>query len=313
MTACRDSASAEPLGATAPPATAWVVVEQPGPWGRDAIVDGHLPDALAAHLATAKGTGVSVILARHPDRPERAGRSDRHVWIASTAPGHSWMREAVLDGDEALLDLDFTAIAAGSLPAMGTGHAAPILFVCTHSGRDACCAVHGRALVTELLAEGTEHLWECSHLGGHRFAPTALSLPTGTVYGRLDPTSARRVIDDTAQGRIPLEHYRGRSSFPQALQAAEIKVRHTEGIDQAQDLDVLWVRDGRAIPVPPGATLDNLASLLAEVRHIDGRSWHVPVRHIPLAAPRQESCGKEPVDGATWTGVSCIPIDPWRR
>ena len=314
MTACRDSAAAEPLTATAPPATAWLVLEQPGPWGRDAVSDSHLPDALAAHLQSAKGTGVSVLLARHPDRPERSASEGRHVWFASTAPGHSWMREAVLTDDAALLECDFAAIASGSLPAIGSGSTTPLLLVCTHSGRDACCAVHGRALVTSLMSAGADRsrLWECSHLGGHRFAPTALSLPTGTVFGRLDLDSAQQVMDDAARGQLHLAHYRGRSAFPQALQAAEIKVREVEGITDASALDVLWVRNGRAIPVPPGATLDNLASLLAEVRHMDGRSWHVPVRHLPLPRARMESCGKDPVEGAAWVGVSCIPIDPWR-
>ena len=31
-----------------------------------------------------------------------------------------------------------------------------------------------------------DEVWECTHLGGHRFAPTALVLPTGYSYGRLD-------------------------------------------------------------------------------------------------------------------------------
>ena len=70
--------------------------------------------------------------------------------------------------------------------------APPALLVCTHAERDPCCGTDGRALVDALAAAGVPDVWECSHLGGHRFAATALVLPTGYLYGHLDSTARSR-------------------------------------------------------------------------------------------------------------------------
>jgi len=311
---CSISAIAEPLAATAALATAYVIVEQPGPWGHDAIHDSHLPAAMADHLSSAAGTGTRVLLARHRSRPERASDGTRHLWIGFTAPGSVRMRHTDHATDDDILSLDLAAIAANALPPIGEKSDAGIMFVCTHSGRDRCCAVHGRALVSELTQsfEDPLSIWECSHLGGHRFAPTALVMPSGIVYGRLDLPSARQIATHLGDRTVNLDHCRGRSAFAPPLQAADLAVRHFANILDADALDALWVRDGRAVPVPPGVTLDMIASALTEVRHVDGRAWRVSVRQAPLPNARQESCGKAAQDGHAWVAGDVEVAAPWR-
>lgn len=303
----------EPLAGTAPTAQCWIVIEQPGPWGRQALVDSRLDPEVGRALQSAmEGTGTRVVLARHGQRRELTG--GRRVWVAHTAPGTEVLREGVLDDVRDLLRWDLATMAAGSLPEFGHVRTEPILFVCTHSKRDACCAIHGRALIDQtralLPAAAQDRLWESSHLGGHRFAPTALALPTGAVFGRLTAPAAASVIERRSLGDA-LPCYRGRSSFPPPMQAAEARVR--QELDAEPDaLDVLWVRGDRAIPVPPGDELAGIASMLAEVRHPDGRAWRVTVRQEPLAAARPESCGAEPVRSHAWRAVELAPAASWR-
>jgi len=313
VTECSVSARDEPLAATAALAAAYVIVEQPGPWGHDALAESHLPTAVAAHLATAAGSGTRVLLARHISRPERASDGTRNLWIGFTSPGSVRMRHTARATDEDLLSLDFHAIASNALPPIGERTDTPVMFVCTHSGRDRCCAIHGRALVAALAQESgaLPQVWECSHLGGHRFAPTALVMPTGVVYGRLDLESASAILRQLPDGDIDLDHCRGRSAFPAPLQAADLAVRRFAGVLEADALDALWVRDDRAVPVPPGVPLDTIASALAEVRHVDGRAWRVAVRQMPLQESRQESCTKEAVPGVFWTAGEVVPAVPW--
>ena len=64
----------------------------------------------------------------------------------------------------------------------------PLLLVCAHEQRDPCCGLDGQALLDALAGPD---VFACSHLGGHRFAPTAMVLPTGYVYGHLDASSPR--------------------------------------------------------------------------------------------------------------------------
>lgn len=308
---CSLDAADEPLAGTAPLAQAWVVLEQPGPWGRQALLDSRLdPDVGEALLTAASGTGTTLLLARHPDRLERRGEGDgRRIWVAHTAPGRAFLRTGTITDPADLLAWDFTSIGAGALPPVGQASPSPVTFVCTHSGRDACCATHGRALLTALMARTSDRssLWECSHLGGHRFAPTALVLPSGLVYGRLDVPTAEAIAR-----RTPLDALRGRSFFPAPMQVAEIAVRRVAEMRDTDVLDVLWVRGERCVPVDPGVALESIASMLAEVRHEDGRAWRVPVRELPLEHPRRESCGREQVSGATWHADEVVAVADWR-
>ena len=63
----------------------------------------------------------------------------------------------------------------------------PLVLVCGHGRRDACCARLGRPLYDALLPElAAESLWLSSHQGGHRFAPNLLWLPDGLLFGRVE-------------------------------------------------------------------------------------------------------------------------------
>lgn len=317
MTACSAESLRvqEPLIGSAPVAQCWIVIEQPGPWGREALVDSHLDVGLGERLAElAAGTGTRLVLARHPDRLERTVGATRNIWVAHTAPGTTRLRHGV-DDPAIVATWDLAAMANGSLPEFGTPTVDPVLFICTHSGRDACCAVHGRQLVGEVLdrvpADARARIWETSHLGGHRFAPTALALPSGDVFGRLTLADAMTVIADESARIVSLASLRGRSAFPAPLQVADAAVRRDFTIIDRDVLDVLWVRGDRCVPVQPGQELEEIASMLTEVRHVDGRAWRVTVRHEPLPEPRAESCGKAAVEGYAWRAVAVEPTEPW--
>lgn len=281
---CADAAleASEPLAATAPVATCWVVIEQPGPWGRQALLDSPLDPGVGAALAErASGSGTTVLLARHATRPARSWDPlTRRAWIADVARGI--LLEGTLPDPRAALDWDLAAMAEGGLPAFGERRDEPLLLACTHSGRDACCAVLGRALVD---ATG---LWECSHLGGHRFAATVLVLPDGYLHGRVDPPALGALRAARERDRLHLPTCRGRSAYARPLQCAELAVRAMEGIAEV------------------GAFADVTALGAGEVRvtHADGRSWHVRVRQERLPGERPESCGGEPSPVEAWRAVS---------
>jgi hypothetical protein len=260
-------AAGEPLAGTAATATAWLCLEQPGPWGRDAVVQSHLDPELGAELTRrAAGTGVRILLIRRPGKhaDTHVGAS-RRLYLASTTPGASWLEQADLAAPEEVLELDFAALGQGRSTAFGTPVTTPLLLVCTNSKRDVCCALYGRPIATAL------NLWECTHTGGHRFAPTGVLLPTGHLYGRLDHQLAQRVIADG----ITADRCRGRSCFTPRGQVAEVAVRARLG----ETRDVLTV---------VGETADS-----ATVRHADGREWRVTLTEQTVPA-RPASCGQSP-------------------
>ena len=320
------SAAAEPLAGTAPVSQSWIIIEQPGPWGRQALTNSRLDADLGALLKAASAdSGTTVLLARHPDRLERdlhGGQlladplgAVRNIWVAHTAPGDTRMRRGVTGDLSQIGSWDLSAIAQGNLPPFGVSVKDSTLFICTHSGRDQCCAVHGRALLAaaldRLAPDERAQVWEVSHIGGHRFAPTALSLPSGAVYGRLGVDDVLRIRGHDVLRTVSTLNYRGRSAFPQPLQVAEIAVRNMDGVLDRDVLDVLLIRDGRAIPVKPGGTLPETKLLLLEVRHVDGRAWQVSVRREARPTARAESCGGEQLDFFVWRSMGVNEAVRW--
>jgi len=309
----------EPLAGSAPRARAWLVVEQSGPYGFAALTTSHLPQAVRETLGSLpKDLGTTVVLARRVGRhaDDHVAIERRRFWFAHVAPGGVRMRSGVLD-DADLLRPDLAevlaAAAVGELPPWGARTDEPLLLVCTNSRRDVCCALHGRPVAESLGADPaySSRVLEVSHLGGHRFAPTALLLPTGHVFGRLDPGSARAVLDAAASDDLgPLEHHRGRTALAQPAQAAETAVRAATGITGLDDLDALRRVEGRVLPAGPRwAGVDGVARV--EVRHRDGRAWQVTVNRGTLPEPKPESCGKGAVEAHVWIAGEPVAAPRW--
>lgn len=259
----------EPVAATGPTAVNWLCLEQSGPWGRKALLESRLDPGVGAELVRrSDGSGTRVLLVRRPGR-SAPGRG-RRVFLARTTPGATSLHTATIDDPRELLDLDFDA------PQLGEASAEPLMLICTNGRRDRCCAVLGRPIAEELDHGFRPSVWECSHLGGHRFAPTALLLPTGYTYGRLDLATAQAALLAARKGQVELAGVRGRSTWSRRGQAAELAVRERLG---EFDPDVLTVSEEQDEPV--------------RVTHLDGRSWVVEVVERPVP-PAPAGCGEEP-------------------
>jgi hypothetical protein len=217
----------EPLTGTASPVRAFLLVENAGPWGVDALRNSRLPLAVKESLAErAAEAGVRVLLVRKHGRA--TPRADLRVFAAYAAPERPWTETATLAGPEALADLDLASFGAGRSPGL-TSYTGQLLCVCTHGRHDTCCAERGRPVAAMLAQRFPEQTWEVSHIGGDRFAGNLLVLPTGLYYGRLDPSSAIGVAEATGRGELVLEHLRGRSGYGTAVQSAEIYLRRELG------------------------------------------------------------------------------------
>lgn len=264
----------EPIQATAPFATSWILVEQPGPWGPDALTESNLDSGVAAELSRRTGPlNCRVLLIRR-----RAGRysgAEVTCYLANAQRAGLWMEQLTLSSPARLLDLPLEDLLTSST-APGAGPAAQEAFlVCTHGRRDPCCAEYGRALIKE-LAHGPD-VWECSHLGGHRFAANLACFPHGLFYGRVQSSDARPIIERYRAGMLVLDNYRGRSSDDPVVQAADYLVRREQGI---LGIDAL--------------TLNGVAHNgdAAQVEFTDGPNCYRVQLALTRGAPRQESCNK---------------------
>jgi (2Fe-2S) ferredoxin len=146
-----------------------------------------------------------------------------------------------VEHQEDLRELDFAAtLASGSL---GTPLDGPLFLVCTHGKRDRCCARYGRPLYDAVRERaGLDRVWQSSHVGGDRFAGNVVVLPHGLYYGRVDPGDVDALLAAHAAGSVVLDRYRGRSSYPFRVQAAEQAIRESTGLVGIGDLAFLGAR-----------------------------------------------------------------------
>lgn len=261
----------EPLLGTASTVRRWVLIEQPGPWGRDALPESQLGPDLGRELKLrVRKAGARPLLIR---RSGGATSEPRTAYVCSTSA--NWIEQVTFDDPEELLELDLDAL-ADDRSLGGDPVEQPLLLTCTNGRHDACCAEMGRPAADAFDAAIGDGAWEVSHIGGDRFAANVLWLPVGVYYGRVAAEDAALVAALAATGRLSLPHYRGRSILPFAAQAAEIMLRRELVCDQ---LDVLELErferaedGGRAI----------------FTRH-DER-WLVSFRVTPESEPQQLTC-----------------------
>jgi hypothetical protein len=292
----------EQLAGSAPEAVAWVALEQSGPWGAKAFTSSHLDPGLGRALESAAGSHrTRAVLVRRPGRHAdtnvETGTDQRRVLVAFTVPGRTWLLEGTVTSPFALLDLDWPGLERGdvaavrrSLPGLVLA-AEPHLLVCTNGARDLCCAVRGRPIALGLAAGHPRLVWEVTHTSGHRFAPTAVLLPAGTLHGRLDLDAAEALLLEAAAGRTVLVGARGRSTWPAAAQVAELAVRERTGELRLDELAVLT------------HDLVGTYGWRTVVGHRDGRSWRVDVSSVASEEERAESCGKALKPLRRWVAV----------
>jgi hypothetical protein len=224
----------EPMIGTASRVTAWLLLEQPGPWGPGPVIDSHLERWLsAALLRRAKDHRVRMLLIRQPGWRKPAGPV--RCYLAHSGRSASWLEALDLDGPAELADIDWTSLRRETPPGLGTPVREPLYLVCTHGRHDPCCADHGRPLVAALVDAGVA-VWESSHVGGDRFAGNLVCLPEGVYFGRVGPDAGPGLVADYEAGLLRLEHFRGRSCHPPLVQAAELAVREAAAAPGRHDL-----------------------------------------------------------------------------
>ena len=268
---CADVARdrSDPLIGTAPPAQRWLLIEHPGPW--------HLTAMASEPIAGSVSQALQAACAAHHARPVLIRRHGRQ-------PAHQHWRWGVVDSlnrrslwgtwseAEDLL---------GALPALAGRSAAwartgPLLLVCAHATRDVCCALRGRPVARALSERWSSATWECSHLGGDRFAANVAVLPEGVVYGNLDEVSAVEVVAAHLDGRTITQHLRGMSAYSPPMQAALGHVLEQLGGASFRD-----VRSHGITPLGEDRWLAEVRVDGAEPsgrRLVIGRNWRPPAR-----------------------------------
>ncbi len=275
---------------TAFPADRILLVEQPGGWGKDGLAASRFDRAIANQLIQQLGRrNVRVLAIRRPGRnpePER-----RHWAYADCRVGRQQLSGGTFDADEELLRLDIDALEPAS-------DQRPVYAVCAHGTHDMCCAIEGRPVAAALDRECPGRAWECSHVGGDRFAANVLVLPTGQQYGQV--TDANLLATAAESGRVVPELLRGQVGLPPAAQAAIVHVQRELGL-----LAAGAVRSGRVTGQPA-------EELQVEV-HADGRWYEVGVQRVVGPAAKLTCRALGPRTPISYRPLWLREVDPETR
>lgn len=226
----RSAERGDPVAGTAGLGERWLLAEIDGSWGRDAFFESRLDPVIGRALVRrAESAGVRPVAIRRPARRADARRATTGWrWaLVDARPGHERVGWGFAPTTDDLLTVPLDADSD-----TGEASLSPVYLVCTHARHDQCCAVKGRPVVTALAAAYPDETWECSHLGGDRFAATMLLLPHGLSYGRVMPDEVAGIVDAAARGRIVPQSFRGRTAFSMPVQAAQAFARAELGDDR---------------------------------------------------------------------------------
>lgn len=98
--------------------------------------------------------------------------------------------------------------------------------VCTNGKKDKCCAKFGFPVYK--FMEGminSGDVWECTHIGGDRFAANLVYLPYGIYYGRVTVEDIPDIVDACTDNKIHENNYRGISRLSFLKQSVEYYLR----------------------------------------------------------------------------------------
>jgi hypothetical protein len=216
----------EQIFGTATRSNVWLLLEYPHPMGAKAFEESNIPEPTKQYLNSIKNSipGTRIQLIKRPSTHSR----DITFFLALTRESLPLLFEFHLDNYEDLPDLNLAAaFSEDGLKEHIRNR--PLFLICTNGKRDPCCAQWGLPLYKGLSKINPDSIWQTSHVGGHRFAPNMVCFPHGICYGRADHQRAQILIDAYQQQQILLENFRGRSTYPPEVQAAEYYMRKKTG------------------------------------------------------------------------------------
>lgn len=270
---------------TATEAAHWLLIEDPTPWGDEAVADADWFPKVRSALSEWKNAVPDLrvqLVRRGLGTWEAPGRIRCFAVRAGAAP---IVRDWTLESYGALSTLDVP----GALRATRNEEDRdPLVLTCVNGKRDACCAKWGRPVAQAVADAIPDAAWQTSHLGGHRFAPTLLVLPHGTQYGWLQPDDVPDLLAAHRQGRLfALDRVRGHVDQPRPVQAVCLSLR-----SRLDERDLNAVQETVVDAGEGGWTVQVT---------VDGKTHTAHVQQNERAVAFPHSCGSdEPTPDVEW-------------
>ena len=223
--------SNEELFGTAPRVDVWFLLEYRGAWSDNTFVSSKISENVKRRIDECLESIPNSRLQLIKRQNDSEGKLK--FYLAKSDELDPKLFEFDLSDYEEILDLDVDEMLSGESNLRGRA----LFLICTNGAHDKCCGKYGVPVYLEAVKrEDGFMIWQCTHLGGHRFAANVLFMPYGIYYGRVDLGSVSELIEDAKNRHIRIENYRGRCCYSREVQAAEYFLRDNTGISDLNSI-----------------------------------------------------------------------------
>jgi hypothetical protein len=207
----------------------YVLIECPPPWTSEAFNSRWVPSNLQLLVEEVKRARLPIrFLLIANDQSHKVDYTTLLIYQKKEGLSNGYRRqEFKLANIEQAAGVVRKCLWGNSPESVTTNQVTRDILVCTHGSHDKCCARYGNPFyfhAKETIANlGLDNvrIWQSSHFGGHRFAPTAIDLPEGRYYGVLDQDAFRAILTRSGDIQCLNQVYRGWGILPTALQILE--------------------------------------------------------------------------------------------
>ncbi len=206
------SIAIDPAG-TAIRADRIVLIETPAPWPKPVFAHDLLEPVDAIFKSAARSTRM---LACTPDR-RATPTSPQRLWVFDRRVNSTHERQFEFRDEAELLDLARELCAeteGGFITTNGLKRDRRLdeatVLVCAQGSHDVCCGSDGQRLINDLSTLAPEiRVFAVSHTGGHRFAPTAMTLPDGRMWAYVGAELLKSILARSADPADAAQYCRG--------------------------------------------------------------------------------------------------------
>ncbi len=250
-------------GGTAIRADVLVAAETPLPWPKPAFdhpLLAPVPAAVAAAPVPVR------VLAAVPSSADA-------LKVVSYRRCPTGVERAEWRTDQEGLTATVTAIVGGEEPAYAepvAGGMSAEVWICTQGSHDMCCGADGTRLAQEVTDRWVDvTVRRVSHTGGHRFAPTGVTLPDGRMWGYLDLAALEAILTRTGDPAALADRCRG--WWGAAVGPAQVAERALLTVDG-------WAWESAPRTVEVLGEADGVTTVRISAGEGPARSWLAEVR-----------------------------------
>ncbi|WP_232224197.1 sucrase ferredoxin [Mastigocladopsis repens] len=216
----------------------YVLVECPTPWTRNAFDSKPIPQNLRALREEVSQTGLSVrLLLIYNEHLKQTNSTRCIIFRQQEAFSKGYNKQEFQVPNISNVTPILKECLLNEILHESTETQTRDILICTHGSNDKCCAKYGIPFYKHALSTVAKlslnhvRIWQVSHFGGHRFAPTVIDFPEGRYYARLDQVSLTSILTRTGDVQCFNNIYRGWGTLPHPAQVLERELILMHGWD----------------------------------------------------------------------------------